>query len=76
MKFIRVVLAVEDDDLDAFRRALDVFIESEDAVQGAYQSTPFDQRRAALGAGFVSIAQADLLALTARRAGLRPGGGA
>ena len=56
MKYVRVVLAVEEEDLPSLYNQLDEFIEDGDfddekfynPVQGAYVSTPYDTRDDAL----------------------------
>jgi hypothetical protein len=48
MKYLRVVLAVKDEDLDTVMYDLDGFIEDHDLIQGAYVAK-FDTRDEAIG---------------------------
>jgi hypothetical protein len=53
MKYIRVVLAVADEDLDEFDITLDEYIEGTYSIQGAYVSEPYASRAAACGQAWV-----------------------
>jgi hypothetical protein len=58
MKYIRVVFAVEEKDIDLFDTALEIFIESDECqviegivhnpIQGAYVSNKYDTRGGAI----------------------------
>jgi len=50
MKYLRVVLAVEEADLTYVDETLDEFIETCDGIQGAHVSTPYATREEATGA--------------------------
>lgn len=67
MKYIRIVVAVEDEDEQQFREALDTFIESDEYfadnqgapveynhIQGAYVSIGYPTREAAIGENWIN----------------------
>ena len=59
MKYVRVVLAVRDEDLERFEEVLDWYIEAdqyeagfESHIEGAYVSAPYETREEGLNAPF------------------------
>jgi hypothetical protein len=52
MKYLRVVLAVPDEDVPGLTIELDEFIESSASVHGAHVSAPYATREEALGDHF------------------------